>query len=96
MNSILQYDRSVCFLCMRHVGTECHHVFEGTANRKKSEEDGMKIYICRTCHNWLHRNPGAMTPIKQRAQQVWEEKYGSRDDFIRRYGWDYIEGGHRT
>ena len=90
MKSILQYDRYICWRCLTRQKTECHHVFEGTANRKKSEEDGMKIYLCHGCHMYLHDHPKASLVFKERAQRVWEEKHGNRDAFIKRYGRSYL------
>ena len=95
MKSVLQLDTSVCFVCMRRGSLECHHVFEGTANRKKSEADGMKIYVHRACHMWIHEHPASAYTLKKRAQAVWESRYGSPEDFVKRYGWDYIRGGMR-
>ena len=92
MKSIIQTDLSVCYLCGKHIGTDrdCHHVFEGTANRKKSEEDGMKVYLHHCCHMWLHEHPKTAKTLKQRAQRIWERTYGDREAFMKRFGQSYL------
>lgn len=67
-----------------------HHIFEGTANRKKSDEDGMVMYCHPCCHMWLHDHPKSMLTFKLRGQRKWEEQFGSREDFIKRYGRSYL------
>lgn len=92
MKSLIQDNSEICFLCgKRIVGTKDeHHIFNG-ANRKKSDEDGMVVYLHRTCHQWLHEHPISMNTFKQRGQRVWESIYGSRKDFIKRYRKNYLE-----
>ena len=51
----------------------------------------MVLYLHRACHRWLHEHPISNQTIKARGQRKWEETYGSRDEFIKRYGKNYIE-----
>lgn len=63
----------------------------GTSNRKKSEEDGLKVYVHRTCHDWIHRHELSDLNLKAKGQRIWQEYYNkSESDFIKRYGKSYI------
>lgn len=93
MRSIIQNDKDTCYVCKKHIAgsREEHHVFNGTANRKKSEEDGMKVYLHKTCHMWLHNHPISNRTIKARCQKIWQDYYKkSEEDFIKRYGKSYL------
>lgn len=68
-------------------------VFYGTANRKKSEEFGCWVYLCANHHNMsnagVHFNKELDLKLKQRCQEEFE-KYGSREDFRRIFGKNYL------
>lgn len=88
----LQQAILICEVCGKPIygRKDLHHIFEGTANRKKSDEDGMVLYLHPCCHRYLHDHPRSMLTIKQRAQVEWEKEFGSREDFIKRYGRSYL------
>lgn len=75
---------------------EKHHIFYGTANRKLSDDDGLTCYLCA----YHHRNsPGGVhggnteldEELKVNAQKAYMEATGcSVDDFIKRYGKNYL------
>ena len=96
MDSILQ-SKKECYFCPNHNTEELHshHVFFGTANKRLSEEDGMKIWLCGKHHNLSHqegihfRNDIDLD-VKKKAQEAWEKTYGDRSDFIKRYGKSYL------
>lgn len=89
MESILQRSE-VCFICGRTGSLDEHHAISGTAGRKKSEKYGLKIKLCRYCHQELHDKGEMEKQIKQFAQRRWEEEYGDRQDFIREFGKSWI------
>lgn len=92
-NSIVQEDSEYCYICgNRLYGIyDIHHIFEGTANRKKSDEDGLYCYVHRACHRWLHDHPMSMATFKQRGQRAWQRhNKKSVKDFIKRYGRNYL------
>ncbi len=99
MESILQTTRDRCFICARTGELDEHHLLSGTSNRGNSEDYGLKIYLCRNCHSELH-DKGKIRigkwiditedDLKVFAQRKWEEAYGSREDFIKRYGKSWI------
>lgn len=91
MKSIIQTDDK-CFLCHMAYGTDTHHIFGGP-NRKLSEADGLKIRVCRACHTEIHegKHSGELQKtLHQLGQLKWEDKYGSREDFMKRYGRSWV------
>ena len=83
--------------CCRTQNLHSHEVFYGTANRKKSIEDGMVIYLCGDHHNLsdkgIHFNKKFDLQEKKKAQYIWELEYGKEDpraEFIKRYGRSYL------
>lgn len=92
--SIIQDNKEICFVCKRYIygKIDPHHIFNGSANRKKSDEDKMIIYTHRICHEQIHNNEKLDLKIKAFAQNKWQEYYRkSREDFIKRYGISYID-----
>lgn len=97
MKSIMQEDRTYCFLCGRNGygdPLEEHHAFGGP-NRKHSEQDGLKVYLCgNRCHrnekNAVHQCGKSADYIHAEAQKAWEAKYGTREEFMARYGKNYL------
>lgn len=94
--SKFQENKDVCYLCGRYA-TDEHHIFNG-AYRKRSDEDGMVVYLCRWCHDYLHKTPLQAKKLKSVAQIRWEEIYMKEHDcditearlsFLKRYGKNY-------
>ena len=92
--SILQDERE-CYLCNLLYGTHNHynlhehHVFQGTANRRKSEHHGLKVYLCAEHHNTsqyaVHFNPDLDLRLKVIAQTEFEKEH-SREEFMKEFG----------
>lgn len=95
-DSIIQpksmWDR--CLLCGRQGPLEVHHVFGGVANRPKSTEDGLVVHLCPECHRngrWAaHRCRNTMIRLRMVGQKAYEKAGHSRQDFIKRYGRNYL------
>lgn len=103
--SILQKKDGTCYLCKELCGSgriyrqvEEHHIFFGSGQRWKSEEDGLKVYLCaehhRTGPEAVHRNAAICRRVQAAGQRAYEETH-SREAFMERYGRNYIyqEGG---
>jgi len=98
--SVMQADRSYCFLCGRKGGTgmnklEEHHCIEGSGRRELSERYGLKVYLCAiTCHREgpksVHKNEEIALELKQAAQRKFEETH-SREEWIAAFTKSYIE-----
>ena len=96
-------ERKTCFLCGKTAYTERHHIFSGTANRKLSEEDGLVVDLCHSCHNeppnGVHFNKDNMHRLHVHGQRIWEmgkivndglTDEQAREAFIKRYGRNYL------
>jgi len=87
-----------CWLCGRN-GTadplDEHHIFGG-ANRKKSDQYGLVVYLCHNrCHEngrkAVHRNAETMLRLHQEGQRrVMEEQGWSKEEFIWEFGKNYL------
>ena len=91
--SIMQTERK-CYICGRRTELELHHIC-GAANRKRSDKDGLMVWLCHNCHNeppnGVHHNAAINDQLKAVAQRRWMEHYGkTADDFLKRYGKNYI------
>ena len=74
----------------------------GGANRRLSEQDGLVVNLCHSCHNeppyGVHFNKETMERLHRYGQKMWEDRQVdngmSRDEarkaFIRKYGKNYI------
>lgn len=92
MKSIMQTDDNYCYLCGKYGANHTHHVCNGTANRKKSEEDGLKVRVHSRCHEYIHTHELTDLNLKAKAQRIWQEHYKkTKEDFIKRYGISYID-----
>ena len=91
--SIIQTDKSHCFLCGRnshadYFGLDEHHVFGGYGIRPLSEKYGLKVYLCHDrCHETgkdsVHKNAEVNNALKAKVQQIAMEHYGwTVDQFI--------------
>ena len=96
MKSIIQEDKTHCFLCGQNASVEPldeHHVFFGTANRKKSEQYGLKVYLHhQRCHLYgIHTNSAMNRAVQSKVQEIAMNHYGwTTDDFIRIFGKNYL------
>ena len=93
MKGIIQQKKE-CWFCYTQRGLHLHHVFGGTANRKKSTEHGMVVFLCGDHHNLsnesVHFNRNMDLMLKKHAQKVFEEKIGTRDYFIKEFGKSFL------
>lgn len=93
MKSVLQKNKE-CYVCGNDYTLHVHHVFSGTSNRKRSEEYGMKIYLCPHHHNMsdegIHFNKSLDIAVKKNAQKYFEEHIGSREEFRTVFGKSYL------
>lgn len=70
-----------------------HEIFYGNANRKLSIEDGLVVFLKPEQHNMsnqgIHFNKRYDLMVKQAGQKEYEKTH-SREEFVRRYGKNYI------
>lgn len=95
MKSIIQQgEERRCFICGRTTFLEKHHIFGG-ANRKNSEKYGLTVDLCHFCHNeppkGAHHNEVTMNYLHRVGQKAFEKVHGSRADFMKIFGKNYIK-----
>lgn len=89
--SILQDDTDRCIICGRY-GTEIHHVFFGTANRKLSTKYGLIVGLCYEHHRGnkgVHNNRELDLQLKRMAQTKFTDTY-QNVDFLAVFGRNYL------
>jgi hypothetical protein len=71
---------------------QCHHIFGGTANRKKSEQYGLKVWLCYEHHlgkEGVHYNKKMMDYLHRIGQMKFEETH-TRENFRQEFGKSYL------
>ena len=91
-----------CMICGSTDRVAIHEVMFGSANRKKSIEDGLCVNLCWNHHNGsnygVHFNKDLDLKLKKQAEKIWIAEYTDKDDsyqnrinsFIKRYGKNYL------
>ena len=79
----------------RQPGLHRHEIFYGTANRQKSIEDGLVVFLTPENHNMsnkgVHFDKKFDEELKRTGQRTWMEYYNKTiEDFIKRYGRNYL------
>jgi hypothetical protein len=95
MRSIIVKDLKVCYVCGRTDQVEVHHCIHGTANRKLSTKYHLLVGLCPDHHrgtNGVHGKYGHELDqeLKRLAQEKWEGKHGTREEFIKIFGKSYL------
>lgn len=87
----MQDDETECYLCGKYMGRgEKHHVMNGHGYREKSEADGLFCFVHPQCHKYIHAHPITARTLKMRAQRIYEAEIGNREEFVKRYGKNYL------
>ena len=93
--SIITNDLEHCIEC-GNKNIELHEVMFGGRNRNKSIEDGLVIPLCKKYHHrgnlvGIHKDKELNLKYKKIAEERWLEYYNKNvDDFIKRYGKNYL------
>lgn len=98
--SILHQKDGTCYLCMKlnqdyryHKVLHEHHIYGGS-NRKISEAEGLKVYLCLDHHvngpEAVHNNHENMRIVQRDAQKAYERTH-TREEFVKRIGRNYLE-----
>ena len=91
--SIIQKNKE-CIVCGTTLNIHIHEVYFGK-NRQKSIKDGCCIYLCGKHHNQskegIHFNHELDQKWKREMEIAWLMCYNKTiDDFIKRYGRNYL------
>lgn len=92
--SIMQNEKR-CYVCGLYVTVEEHHIYFGTANRRISEQNGFKVYLCQEHHRGttgVHGKLGHVLDVKlkQECEKKYLNKGHSIEDFIGLIGKNYL------
>lgn len=83
-----------CFFCGRTDNLQEHHCIGGTSNRKISDKYGLTIWLCVHHHTGakrsVHQDYAMNLEVKRYAQKYFEENIGTREEFTRIFGKNYI------
>ena len=91
--SIIIDDLDTCYLCEKPA-TDTHHCLFGNA-RKFADKNHLIVGLCRECHRRMH-NPRneidkmLQEDLKVMAQIKFEDKIGTREEFIKGAGRSYL------
>lgn len=98
--SILNTEKHVCFLCAHLYGdysykyTEEHHVLYGSGQRRSSEEEGLKVYLCMKHHKEGAESAHGCRETREllcRLAQQQYEKTHSREEWCEKFRKNYLE-----
>lgn len=93
MKSIIQ-DKKECYFCHTTQNLHDHHIYFGK-NRKISEQNGFKVWVCAKHHNMsidsVHENHIKDIYLKQLCQSVYEQTH-TRHEFMVLIGKNYLGG----
>lgn len=79
-----------CYICKQYNYCETHHIFNGS-NRKKSEEYGATIKICRNCHIKIHQNYKLRELLKKQYQKkIMQAENWTIEDFRQVFYKNYL------
>ena len=76
------------------IGLHEHHIFYGNSNRKKSEQHGLKVWLCGYHHNLSNMGVHFYKPLDIKLKRLAQEKYEethTREDFMREFGRNYLD-----
>lgn len=94
MESVIQKEKR-CYVCGTTQGLHEHHIIYGTANRKKSEEYGFKVWLCGRHHNLsnagVHFNRELDLHLKCLCETWWLENGRTEDEWRRVFGKWWVE-----
>lgn len=94
MKSIINNEKR-CYVCGCYGSIEEHHIFFGRANRKKSEQYGLKVYLCvehhRASPGGVHGGNKELNYALKRIGQQHFEKTHTREEFMQEFGKNYLD-----
>lgn len=95
MSASIMQSQKRCYITHSTVRLHKHHIFEGTANRAKSEAYGCWVWLREDLHNMseigVHGRNGQNLDrmLKQACQREFEKRYG-HEKFMQVFGKSYI------
>lgn len=88
--SIIASNLDRCFICGKY-GAELHHIIFGNSFRQHSEDFGLKVPLCRACHDLVHKSREVNYALRRLAQKTFEKKVGTRKEWQLNFEKNYLE-----
>lgn len=92
-DSIIQ-SKKRCYVTGAERNLDLHHVFKGS-RRKASDKHGLTVWLEHDVHMAMHdhRRPYETleNELKEVAQQAFEDNGGTREEFMRAFGANYLD-----
>ena len=90
MKSIISNERK-CYISGFTHNLDKHHCMNGSAYRRKSEQDGLWVYLNHDIHMAVHSyRPDLKRELKAVAQQAYERTH-THEEWMERYHKNYLE-----
>lgn len=90
-NGISIMPPSTLYFNKKTKGCQKHHIFGNVANRPKSEQYGLFIWLTNEQHRFLHDHPLEMIQLKKIAQATFMNYYNKTiDEFRELFGKNYL------
>ena len=92
MSKSIMQDRKVCYFTGSVDNLDKHHIFLGTANRKKSEQYGCWVWITHWLHMRIHQDHEFTSyryELQKEAQRRFEAIYG-HEKFMQEFHKNYL------
>lgn len=93
MSESIISNKRECLVCKTNYNLHRHHIFYGSANRKKSEKFGCWCYLCATHHNMsnagVHFDKELDKKLKIYTQKRFLEVYPN-ENFLKIFGRNYL------
>lgn len=91
-NDVSIMPKSPLYSTIKVQGCEKHHIFGGVANRPKSEQYGLFIWLTEEQHRYLTEHPLENLKLKKTAQASFMVYYGKNEnDFREIFGRNWIK-----
>lgn len=86
-------NKKKCFFCGRTEGLVTHHIFR-SPYKKQSEYYGFLVWLCTYHHTAsdeaVHNDREKELYLRRLCQRYYEKHYGTREDFIKDFGKNYL------
>ena len=93
MSESIISNKKECLVCKTNYNLHRHHIFYGSANRKKSEKFGCWCYLCANHHNMsnagVHFDKELDKKLKIYTQKRFLEVYPN-ENFLKIFGRNYL------
>ena len=73
-----------CYFCGSQQNLQVHHIMQGNANRKVSEQYGLITFLCAKCHQIVtdNKNGKYVLELKQEARKRFFDAYGANEQMF--------------